>query len=67
MKRFHCPEGYCSKAEAARRLGISEKTLDRRRQAEPLLANVLCIGRRVLLPIRDVEAYFHLCQQRGYV
>lgn len=67
MKRTRCPDGYCAKADAARRLGISEKTLDHRRQSEPLLANVLHIGRRVLFPIRDVEAYFRFCQQRGYV
>lgn len=59
------PPGYVSKAEAAERLGISEKTLERRMKAEDLGARVLRVGRRVFLLAADVEAHFRLGQERG--
>ena len=63
----HCPPGYMTKAEAAERLGISTKTLDRRRKFEDSFGSVLLKGRQVLFPISDVEAYFELCKQRGRI
>lgn len=61
------PPGYLSKAEAARRLGISVKTLDRRMKTESLLSRVLRKGRQVFLPADVVEEYFRHGQQRGYI
>lgn len=67
MKKTHCPPGYLSKAEAAQRLGVSVKTLDRRMRTEKLLTNVLRKGRQVFLPIEALDAYFRLGQERGYI
>lgn len=61
------PPGYLSKAEAARRLGISVKTLDRRMKTESHLARVLRKGRQVFLPEKDVMEYFRFGEQRGYI
>lgn len=61
------PDGYVSKSEAADRLGISEKTLERRIKGGEMRAKLLLAGRRVWLLASDVEAYFTLCRQRGYV
>ena len=61
------PEGYVTKNEAAAKLGISVKTLDRRMQTEELLARVLRIGRKVWLRATDVDAYFKVAQERGYI
>lgn len=66
-QRRHQPPGYLSKAEAAERLGISTKTLERRLKTEPTLARVLRKGRQVFLPVQDVEAYFRRVQERGYI
>ena len=59
------PPGYVSKAEAAERLGISEKTLERRMKAEDLGARVLRVGRRVFLLAADVEAHSVLVKSGG--
>lgn len=61
------PPGYLSKAEAAERLGISVKTLDRRMKTEQLLSRVLRKGRQVFLRIEDVQAYFRHGQERGFI
>lgn len=61
------PAGYLSKADAAAKLGVSEKTLDRRLKAGDLVAATLVAGRRLWLKAADVEAYFRLVQERGYV
>ena len=61
------PPGYLSKAEAADRLGISEKTLDRRMRAEDFAARVLRVGKRVWVLASDVDAYFRRGQERGYL
>lgn len=67
MRRMHCPPGYLSKADAAQRLGVSVKTLDRRMRTEELLSNVMRKGRQVFLPIAALDAYFRLGQERGYI
>lgn len=61
------PEGYLTKSEAADRLGISEKTLDRRIKAGEMCTKLLLAGRRVWVLARDVDSYFVICKQRGYV
>lgn len=62
------PPGYLSKAEAAERLGISTKTLDRRRSKEPLLkANELRKGNQVFFPHAAIAEFFELCQKRGHI
>lgn len=60
-----CPPGYITKAEAAERLGVSTKTLDRRRKSEDSLSRTLLKGRQVLFLVSDVEAYFKCCKARG--
>lgn len=61
------PPGYLTRAESAEYLGISEKTLERRMKSEQFVARVLRVGRRVWLLASDVEAYFRLGQERGYI
>ena len=61
------PPGYLTKAEAAERLGFSQKTLDRRMKTEPCLARALRIGQRVWLREDDISAYFKRSQDRGYL
>ncbi len=61
------PPGYLSKAQAAKRLGISIKTLDRRRQTEPTLDAELNKGGQLLFREPVIEAYFRLCKERGYI
>lgn len=61
------PPGYMSKAEAAKRLGISTKTLDRRIKTEPILSGILRKGRQVFLRAESVEAFFELCEERGQI
>lgn len=59
------PEGYLTKAEAAARLGMSTKTLERRMKTEPLLQRVLRKGRQLLFPADAISAYFQLAEERG--
>jgi predicted site-specific integrase-resolvase len=61
------PPGYLTKDEAAERLGMSVKTLDRRMKTEPVLRRVMRKGQRVLLLESAVEAYFKLAQERGSI
>ena len=63
----YCPPGYLSKKQAAERLGICVKTLDRRLKTQQLVAAVLRKGRQVYLSARDIEAYFRNGQERGYI
>lgn len=65
--RRYCPPGYLTKADAARRLGVCLKTLERRMKTEPVLSDVLRKGRQIFFRERDVEAYYKLAQQRGYI
>ena len=68
MSHSHCPPGYLSKADAARHLGVSTKTLDRRRAIEPMLKDhELRKGNQVYFPRRVVEQYFQMCQKRGRI
>lgn len=62
---LHRPPGYVTKAEAADRLGMSTKTLERRIRTEPVLGRILRKGKQVWLRVQDVEAYFRLAQERG--
>jgi len=61
------PAGFLTKAEAAERLGMSTKTLERRMKREELLSRVVRIGKRVLLPEKNVEAYLKRAVERGYL
>lgn len=61
------PPGYLSKSEAAERLGMSVKTLDRRRMTEPTFGRELRKGRQVFLSVQGVEAYARLSRERGYL
>ena len=61
------PPGYVTKTEAADRLGVSERTVDRRQRKEEWLTRVLRVGRRVWLRAADVEAYFRLSVERGHL
>lgn len=63
----YCPPGFLSKSQAAQRLGVSTKTLERRMKTEPLLSRVLRKGRQVFLSVDDVEAYFRLGRERGFI
>lgn len=64
MKRL---EGYMTKKETAERLGVDEKTVDRRRKIEPLLAKWVKSGKRVWIRKEDVEQYLAHALKRGYV
>lgn len=59
--------GHLTKAEVAERLGVDEKTVDRRRKEEPLLAHWIRAGKRVWLPIEMLEKYLQYAQKRGRV
>ena len=61
------PEGHYSKQEAAAKVGICTRTLDRRRKLEGVLPRVLKAGRNLWFPVSDVEAYIKLTRERGYV
>ena len=61
------PRGYISKSDAARVMGISVKTLDRRMALGECRIRTLRIGTRVWLLESDVERYFAECQERGYL
>lgn len=61
------PPGYLSKAQAADRLGISTKTLDRRRKTEPHLESDMSKGGQVLFREPVIEAYWRLSKERGYI
>ncbi|GJM17941.1 MAG: hypothetical protein DHS20C14_01540 [Phycisphaeraceae bacterium] len=63
----YCPPGYLTKTDAAQRLGMCLKTLERRMKTEPVLSQVLRKGRQVFFSERAVEAYYKLAQQRGYL
>lgn len=66
---WRVPPGYLSKSQAAERLGMSTKTLDRRTKTEPALGRVTRKGRQggqVLFPIEVVEAYAQLAEKRGH-
>jgi len=65
--RIYSPPGYWTKAQAAQRLGMSTKTLERRMKTERLLSRVLRKGRQVWLRTQDVDAYFRLGEERGYI
>lgn len=68
MTRSHCPPGYLSKAEAANELGVSTKTLDRRRALEPLLkSSEFRKGNQIYFPQSVIAEYFQLCQKRGHI
>jgi len=64
---IHRPPGFLTKTEAAERLGMSSKTLERRIKTEELLSRVVRKGRQVFLSERDVEAYFARGIERGYI
>lgn len=61
------PPGYLSKVDAAERLGISTKTLDRRIKTEPVLSGILRKGRQVFLPVEAVDSFFEICRERGRI
>jgi len=61
------PEGYLTKSESAERLGVGEKTFDRRRAIGDLDAQVLRVGKQLWFLARDIEAHFKKCQKRGYL
>lgn len=61
------PPGHYNKKEAANRLGISEKTFDRRRKTEPMLSKVLRKGKETWYLEEVIEAYWDLGMKRGYI
>jgi len=61
------PPGHISKKEAASRLGICEKTFDRRRKTEPMLSNVLLKGKELWFLEEVIQAYWDLGMKRGYL
>lgn len=66
-RRTNIPAGFMTKYEAAERLGLSTKTLDRRRKSEPLLQQTLRKGNQVLFREAVIQRYFALCEQRGHL
>ncbi|MGP1346814.1 MAG: hypothetical protein ACTS3F_09150 [Phycisphaerales bacterium] len=67
MSTINRPQNHLSKQEAAARLGVCTRTLDRRRAIEGALPRVLKAGRNLWFPERDVESYVKLTRERGYV
>jgi len=62
------PPGYLSKEQAAARLGVGVKTLDRRLKTEPMLANAtIRAGRRLWIAEERVRRFFDHAQQRGCI
>ena len=61
------PPDHFNKDEAASRLGMCNKTFDRRRKTEPTLSRVLRIGKRTWYPIEVIEAYWDLGMKRGFL
>lgn len=61
------PSGYLDKRDAAEYLGMSTKTLDRRRQTEPLLQRTLRKGRQLFFLEESVRQYLELAKQRGCI
>jgi len=59
--------GHLTKQEVAARYGVDDKTIDRRRKTEPLLANCIKAGKRVWFPEEVVERYFQYAQKRGWI
>ena len=57
--------GHLTKEEVSTRYGFDEKTLDRRRKEEPLLACGVKAGRNIWFPIEAVNAYFEYGIKRG--
>jgi len=67
LSKRNGPPGYLSKRQAAERLGVSTKTVDRRLKLGDLHVKILRIGRSTWLLESDVEQYFAACKQRGYL
>lgn len=67
MSTLNRPAGHFTKQEAAEKLGVCPRTLDRRRALEGVLPRFLKAGRNLWFPERDVEAYVKLTRDRGYV
>ena len=61
------PPGYLNKKACASRIGISSRTFDRRRQLEPLLQEVICVGKQVFFKETAIEEYIRLVQKRGFL
>ena len=59
--------GHLTKEEVASRYGFDEKTLDRRRKVEPLLACGVKAGKYIWFPIEAVNAYWEHGIQRGHL
>jgi len=57
--------GHLTKQEVAERLGVKEKTVDRRRKEEPLLAKWVKAGKRIWLPEQALEQYLEYAMKRG--
>lgn len=65
---MHRPPGYITKEEAAQRLGVGVKTIDRRLKSEPLLSEaVLKAGRRLWIAEYCVARFFEYAKKRGCV
>lgn len=65
---FRGPPGYLSKEQAAKRLGVGVKTLDRRLKTEPILsADCLRAGRRLWIAEICVERFFDCARKRGRI
>lgn len=63
----HNPPGFMSKVQAALRLGMSTKTLDRRLKTEPLLRDLIRKGKQIFIRETAVEAYYQHSQERGHL
>lgn len=62
------PPGYLSKEQAAERLGVGVKTLDRRLKTEPILAaDCIKAGRRLWIAEICVERFFEYARKRGWI
>jgi hypothetical protein len=59
--------GHLTKSEVAERLGVKEKTIDRRRKVEPLLSNWVKAGKHLWLPEQALDRYLEYAMKRGRV
>lgn len=66
--KYYGPPGYLSKEQAAERLGVGVKTLDRRLKSEPILSSD-CIraGRRLWIAESCVDRFFEFARNRGWI
>jgi predicted site-specific integrase-resolvase len=67
MSQRPVSSGYLTKKQAAAKLGVSPKTLERRIKQEGILADAIKKGQEWLYPESSVQAHFAACKRRGYI